>query len=187
MKSVPKGPRSPDREKVNAPWWVSKPEDLKYPLAWELLRVKPDEHDLRTLKVCRQVKIDDPRSEYGEDASEGAPDLTYSVIDLEQNLAVLKHHARWVVQAALACSQEWARYVVHGDDFAALDPLLDAFRLVCKQAPVLTRTLSIDAILHEMDRHGVGWAAWDASRNDGQKDVDAFPELWRHLKVPQVN
>jgi hypothetical protein len=187
MKSVPKGPRSSDRGKVNAPWWVSKPQDLKYPLAWELFGAKPDEHDLRTLKGCFQVTIDDPRSEYGDDAGESAPDLTCSIIDLEQHLVELKHAARPIVRAALACSQEWARYVVHGDDFRALELLLEAFRLVNKQAPVLTRALCIDAVLHEMDRHGVGWAAWDASRNDGQKDVDAFPELWRHLKVPQVN
>ena len=187
MKSVPLGLRSPDREKVKAPWWVSKPEDLKYPLAWELFRVGPDERDLRTLKLCRHVEIDDRRSEYGEDAGGGAPDLTYSVIDLEQHLFEIKHPARWVVRAALACSQEWARYVVRGDDFAALSPLLDVFRLVCKWTPVLSRMLCIDAVLHEMDRHEVGWAAWDACRNDGQRDFEAFPELWKHLRVAQVN
>ncbi|MBI4515238.1 MAG: hypothetical protein HY699_05410 [Deltaproteobacteria bacterium] len=185
--SIPTGPRLPGRENVNAPWWVSKPQDLKYPLAWELFRVGPGERDLRTLKLCRNVQIDDRRSEHREDAGEAAPDLTYSVIDLEQHLFEIKHPARWVVRAALACSQEWARYVVRGDDFAALAPILDAFHLVCKWTPVLTRALCIDAVLHEMDRHEVGWPAWDACRNDGQRDLRAFPELWKHLRVAQVN
>jgi hypothetical protein len=187
MNSVPRGPRSPDRQDVRAPAWVSKPEDLRYPLAWELFRVNPHERDLRTLKVCRQVKIDDPRSECEEDIGEGSPDLTCGVINLEQRLAMQKHNAWWVVRAALACSQEWARYVVYGGDFTSFAPLVDAFHLVCRLTPTLTRALCIDAVLHEMDRHEVGWAAWDACRNDGQSDLDAFPELWKHLKVSQVN
>ncbi len=180
--SIPKYPSEPPD--MHTPWWAAKPEDLRYPLAWELFRIKLDEPQLRALKACQSRMIDLDPSIDDNDADQEALDLTGRVIDIERDLR--KARARPVVLAALVCSQEWARYVVRGDDARALDALLDAFLLVCEQAPVLTRALCIDAVLREMDRHDVGVPEWDADANDGQAALNAFPEFWKYWNVRQV-